>query len=666
MSIPNLLKILSIVVLFFATAVLPIQPMRASSSDTVSTDQLAKILSDRISKQWHCEGIGKAQVELRFQMTNEGNVYHLNLSKGFEDPYAIRAALHAVLFAMPFPNSIADPEKSIVTCTISGDKSSPSVDISFSPCDVKKLADVLAKVPVVEKKSHQTFISGPIALRLQGLCECLYDFPNSPEIRAEIQKVCSLVGLDTKTPHDWVGIGRWGDRSVVIMRNPSEDAQKELRISLAAYLEAWRLKPDKALLYELEEAWTRKAAMEVLAVSKADPLFLGNAALLTNQFKTAKEQYELAIKDDSSEARSWLDQLNKTTLDSELQYLKLAATFVPKRDSTAWEGLLHWLPVDTELVLFENKSSKEQTGLWQGALSLFGDLILSNSPKDPSRGMPLEEQQLKNNDLFAAVDTAYCFHAARTFKVPKGGFIGVGFSDSVDILVLPEASTGVVPKVMNQLREQCIRRQAVEGIEILGFEKAPWTFGLTSFGEKKFLCSPIEGVLMASTDLGYLREVLLRLRAQPDDRALPTGNPEWKLVDTTAKSWAVRHFDKAYVPFDNVGMYDIVMTKYVDRANPEAIPEDVGEEIGFTFHQKGSIITVHQLSTNPKTLESLAKSWPRIFNYVAMSDPQKVSNSPNNPKVSISKDVLTIEGTVPERSMIALQLLISLGYFVAI
>lgn len=200
----------------------------------------------------------------------------------------------------------------------------------------------------------------------------------------------------------------------------------------------------------------------------------------------------------------------------------------------------------------------------------------------------------------------------------------------------------------------------------MSFEKAPWSFGLSTFGTKKFVCSPVEGVVVASTDLGYLREVLLRLRTQPNDRALAASNPEWKLVDTTAKVWAVRHFDKAYVPFDNVGMYDIVTAKLIDERNPETQSEDIGQEIGFTFHRKDSIVTIHQISTNPKTLEGLAKTWPRVFNYDGMSDPRKAPVAQDNPKLSINKDVLTVEGTVPKQSLIGIQLCLSLGYFVAI
>jgi hypothetical protein len=325
---------------------------------------------------------------------------------------------------------------------------------------------------------------------------------------------------------------------------------------------------------------------------------------------------------------------------------------------------MNWIPVDTELVIFDTKSSKDQVTEGHEQMSLFGDLILPTEKRDPNKPMLVEESQMKTNSIFSEVANVYCFHAARTFKVPKGGFIGVGFSDCADIMVLPEASKAVSQKVIEQLGQQCERRQAVEGVEVLCFDKTPWTFGLSAFGDKKFVCAPCEGIVVASTDLGYLREVLLRLRNQPNDRALPTGNPEWKLVDTTAKTWAVRHFDKSYVPFDNVGMYDIVTTKFADRKNPEDVTEDVGQEIGFTFSKKGSILTIHQLSTNPKTLAGLAKTWPMVFSYDGMSAPKEVTSG--NPKVTLNNNVLTVEGTVPQRSMVWIQLFIALGYFVAI
>jgi hypothetical protein len=663
MNVP-IVRILLFSLLVFFTA------LPGKATDTANdTATLGKELSDKISNQWRCKGEGNVQVELKFQITKEGDAYHLNLSKGFTDPYAIRAALHAVLFAMPLPCTMKEPEHTTVVCTISGSKKNPVVAISFSPSQVGELKEQLSKIPAVKKCSRQTFIYGPMAPRLRALCECLYDFPGSPEIRTEIQTICSCIGLDTKISHDWVGMGRWTDRSVVIMRNPSEEGKKELRSSLAAYLEAWRLKHDKAILYELEDAWTRHAAMEVLSASKADPLLLGNAALLTHQLKTAKEQYNFARKEGRSEAGSILSELENSDISRDLQELQLEDKVVPKKDSTAWESLLYWLPLDTELVLFETKSSKEVGK--PGEMSFFGDLILSNTPEDLTRQMNLDAEQLKVNNVFSDVAQVCCLHAARTFKVPKGAFIGIGFSDSVDIMVLPEASKQASRTAMDQLRQKCDQRQAVEGIEVLSFDKAPWSFGLSTFGSKDFVCSPVEGVLVASTDLGYLREVLLRLRTQPNERALPVTNPEWKLVDTTAKTWAVRHFDKAYVPFDNVGMYDIVTAHFdTDEQNPEARSEDVGQEIGFTFHQRDSTVTIHQLSTNPKTLAGLAKTWPKVFNYDGIPHPEKSPEetpvAQTNPKVSINKDVLTVEGTIPKQSMIGIQLYLSLGYFVAI
>lgn len=658
----NLQKTLVVLVVSIVMAMLPSLSIRAETS-SVNVDQLSKTIGERILKQWQCTGDGKIQLELKFQLTNEGDVYHLDLSKGFDDPFAIRAAIHAVLFAMPYP-SLSGVDGSMVTCAISGDRKSPSVQVEFAKYESKNLTTELSKLPAVDKYVHQTFLYGPAALRLSGLCECLFDFPGSAEILGEIQKICPHIGLDTKTPHDWVGIGRSADKTIVIMRNPSQDAQKELRGAIAAYLESWRLKHDTPVLYELEDAWTRYAAMKVLAVSKANPLLLGNAAVLTNQFKTAKEQYELAVKDGSTEASSILSQLKSLDYSSELRPIELKSTFVPKRDSNAWEALLNWIPVDTELVIFDTKSSKDPVADGQEQMSLFGDLILPTAKRDPNKPTLVEERQKKTNSIFAEVANVSCFHAARTFKVPKGGFIGIGFSDCADIMVLPEVSKTVSQKVIEQLRPQCERRQAVEGVEVLCFDKTPWSFGLSGFGDKKFVCTPYEGIIIASTDLGYLREVLLRLRSQPNDRALPAENPEWKLVDTTAKTWAVRHFDKSYVPFDNTGMYDIVTTKFADRKNPEEVTEDVGQEIGFTFSKKDSILTIHQLSTNPKTLAGLAKTWPMVFNYDGMSAPKEVTSG--NPKVTLNKNVLTVEGTVLQRSMVWMQLLIALGYFVAI
>ncbi len=644
MIMVNFIKVVFVFFLFLSLNVITVAPSLANEP--------GKEMNVSILKQWHCSGTGKVQIELKFKVTREGNIYKLKLTKGFDDPYAIRSALYAVLSAMPYKG--IEPEKGTVTCTISGDKMSPLVSTTFSPTQQKNLKVELAKVPEVEKYSRQIFIRGTMEARLRKLCELLNDFPGSPEIRTEIQKICSTTELDTIRPHDWVCIARGLDRKGVIV-HPSLDAENDLHATLAAYLEAWRLKHDEAVLLAMEEAWTRNVVMEIDAASKSNPLLRGNAALLTNQTKLAGEQYRLAIKDGKVQAKDILEQMKGVAVEKNLQKLVLSDKFKPKLNATAWEAILRWLPIDTETVVFCKKNAKENS--IDGVLSPLSELV----PIDP-RYFPADEfKKYKTKHIFSEIPELYCLHAARAFKVSGEAGSRTNTGDSVEFIVLPEAYKKSANKIMMQLRQKCAGRQAVEGVEVLTFEKTPWKCMFSETEGDGFVCSPCEGVFLTGR-MRYLQEILMRLRNQPNDRALPAENPEWKLVDTNATIWAVRHFDKAYIPFDLNGMYDIfgIIDQYSNMIpKEEHFP---GQYTGFTFSRTGSKIIAHQLLSNVQALKSLERFWKSLFNYDGMSSPKNPPVVSNNPKTTITKNMLKVEGTLPNQSMIIVHVIMALGY----
>lgn len=86
-----------------------------------------------------------------------------------------------------------------------------------------------------------------------------------------------------------------------------------------------------------------------------------------------------------------------------------------------------------------------------------------------------------------------------------------------------------------------------------------------------------------------------------------------------------------------------------------------------TFSSRGDKITIHHLSNNLQTLKGLRKSYEHVFNYNPMMPQQaKVPKSKSLESYSLKDNVLAVEGTVREYSVIRIQLFISMGYFVAI
>lgn len=54
---------------------------------------------------------------------------------------------------------------------------------------------------------------------------------------------------------------------------------------------------------------------------------------------------------------------------------------------------------------------------------------------------------------------------------------------------------------------------------------------------------PLPNIVIIATDRSYLAEVLARMAGRSGRRALPSSLSEWNHVDTSARFWAVRHFD---------------------------------------------------------------------------------------------------------------------------
>lgn len=662
MKLQRTFRLLVTVALLLSVGPLAAAPARSESPRVaVPARETGTAIGDKILAKWTCIRPGPTQVEMDFKLTGEGHVYRIHFVKGLEDPYAIRAAIHAVLSGMPYQHSKSPSGITNVHCSISGDRTKPKIAATLSPAPNDLSINDLSGVRKVEEYIHRTFISWRMLLRLNDLCEHLFNHPDSDAAISEVKKVFSFVRLDTRSAHDWVGVSRSGDLFITIKRHPSQKSAKMVRSKIGALLQAWRISSDRANFYALEDAWVEHAAIEALAASKADPLMLASASVLTNQYKMAKEQYKIAIREKNPKAAPMLSNMTQVSTDKFVKPATLDSRFKLARGASDWKTLLRWVPTDIELIISGRVDSSKNSQ--EALLSPFGPLLLPGSP-DVAGSMEFQSKPylLENNKLFEGVAAISCLHAARNFGLPKSDY-----SDSVDILVLPKAQKAMSSKAMNHVRRMCDERDVVEGFEVLSFDSFPWSFGVTELGTKHFLVQPCEGVLIAASDLGILRELLMRLRSQPEDRALVDSLPEWKYADISAPVWAVRHYDQSFVPFDYTGMSDIRQVIGSQQHAVEGKDAVVPTEIGLAYSTKGRRIIIRHLSNNPKTLIGLKKSYERIFSYSPlMPTPTKVSKPKELEVSSIKDNVLTIEGQISEFSLVPLQISMALGYYVAL
>ena len=128
--------------------------------------------------------------------------------------------------------------------------------------------------------------------------------------------------------------------------------------------------------------------------------------------------------------------------------------------------------------------------------------------------------------------------ASRKFRAPED--LGGMLYEGCDIVVFQEGLGPARDELLKQMASQAKQVQTIAGQEVMSFEETLehdlWEF---------FICIPSPDVLLCATNKDFLAQVLTRMHKRGQTRALPDNLREWKLVDTTARFWALRHYDKA-------------------------------------------------------------------------------------------------------------------------
>jgi len=696
------------------------RPMAVSAQDAQSDAKPIEI-GDQIAKNWSCGAENEQlDIEVKFRVTPDGNPFDIELLKGFENPRGIRATIHSIIFAAAYKLSEeTDSKNQAIRCTVIGASQKPKIEVALvDGGETKPTAEEALKAfPKDEAKVVSSMFAWPIDGMLTELCALLYKFPDSKEVKKELDSLCDVVHISPADQQTWLAIGRSRTKVITIQRNPPPRALKYAQASAAAFAEAARIRRSKPTLYELEEAYLRIAAINVLQASKADPVLLASAAVLTYQLQTAKEEYGEATKYGDTRAKQLFDQM--VSKQSSAQVSKVDEKQLPQRTTEGWEKSLYWLPEDTELVVVNHPSSvpsaKKQTSLARG--------IMTPEELQHMQFMLKSKNNWQENDkLFINSKVAFALHAARRFEYPKG--LGAGSSDSADILVFEDASKSLSKLVMERIRPFQTSTQTIEGTNVLAFDSMPFTFGRFSVGPNpqlaQFVCSPIEGVIISTNKIDFLREILSRLSEAPSERAIPANLPEWKQVDVSARSWGIRHYNRANVPFDNAGLYSMGFasgnptmsakddakgetneseTKTADegasyvKAEKSTAPgrkpdprlaeaeelrkilkvaetqpdASINKEIGFCYYiTNDNKLVMKSLSLNEATLKLQQFNWSRLFDYNSWKPNQQVAPQARKGKSSIVDNVLTVEGPIEEPSLAMLTLITNLGYFIAI
>lgn len=613
--------------------------LRADFAFALSADDTAQI-ANKLSTNWRCDSAGGVvDMQLSFRLTDAGDVYDLSLANGFENPMAIRASIHALNFAMPFSvqSDKVKPRKYI--CTISGDDQKPIFMVVQ-----KEDIELIQTLALPERPASDKAFSAEDVNYVRSLCALLADRPESSEIKAEISSATSLSDLSSNS-QSWSRIAKDNLKPLKIQRNPGQLLKEQCRAVTGALFQAYVLSPDKISRYNLEDAWAQRIAVDILERSKAEPILLASASVLTYQLKSAKQQYEQAVKEGVTNANALLSQLTNV---NESQDFRAGEQHIVG-PLTEWKTALSWLPVDMETLVVQTKF--DAVPVDKG--SFFWE---AKAAPDSLDWLKLKPNAIATNKLISNAKIAFTLHAGRNFEYPEG--YGVSPSDSVDILAFKNESKSVSRQVMKSIRADQVVRLQLEGTEVLCFDTMPYSVGRFTAGQNsqgaQFVCSPADGVLIAANKINCLREVIMKLKQSNGVSAFPADWQEWKLVDTESRTWGFNR------------------QKISPRVKGDA-PEKrsrwlMDGTLGFGFSCEGDHIAMKTYCSDEEVIRIAELNATNMLNpkssVLSYVPPRALKEG--EAKVEIKDGVLVIEGTIEDNPTLMLHVISSLGFFIAI
>jgi hypothetical protein len=250
--------------------------------------------------------------------------------------------------------------------------------------------------------------------------------------------------------------------------------------------------------------------------------------------------------------------------------------------------VISWLPADTETITVA-----------RGPFMLAASTVEENERKDRAisekelarsfEELPLALLQFRNGLLAKDLEGKtinLALEGARHFRPPAD--LGEMPYEGCAIVVFADSLRNEISSFTKDNRRSALKVERIEDQDVLVFqeklERDTWT---------TFVAFPNEHMIFAASDRSYLAEVLARFRGRIGQRALPSDLPEWKYVNTGARFWGVRHYDKNQAQTDPSSPYD--------GRKSANVPDE--QAIGLTFvfdPQGGKLATLTYLSGNSK------------------------------------------------------------------
>jgi hypothetical protein len=225
-------------------------------------------------------------------------------------------------------------------------------------------------------------------------------------------------------------------------------------------------------------------------------------------------------------------------------------TFMVDGPSKELARVISWLPADTETITVARgpfvlaTSRLEQNENKDRAIS---DKELAGNFEE----LPLALLQFKNGLLakrLGGKTINLAIEGARHFRSPAR--LGEMPFEGCAIAVFADNLRSEIGSFTKDSRSSTLKVERIEDQDVPVFqeklEQDTWT---------TYVAFPNDHVILVASNRGYLAEVLARLRGKIGHRALPSDLPEWKYVNTSARFWGVRHYDKSQAQADPSSPY---------------------------------------------------------------------------------------------------------------
>ncbi len=622
------------------------------------TSLWAQAATRKIAAAWPVDTVCEVNQRARFtfKLDQVGNAYDITFIEGCATPKTMLATVHSVLFAMPFEKG--DGSTSIVLDLEAQNGSKPKITINSAAGNLKenvekefegkaedKASDsedkILNGMPGKRKSQSGSILPQWMYEKLLFLCEKSAKYPDSPSVKAELVKILKAFALNPASAHDWLCIARGNPAELALRQNPDDKDERNCNAPVGAIFQAWKLQNSEDNLYELEDAYRHKLALDLLRARGDSPLFLGIAAELMDKYSTAVKFYSQCAS-----SSPFAEKLKVRFADKVTAIVSNVAN--NSVNNLDWKTAIKWLPIDSEVLIAVLKPQPEIKGAPHSLVSsLFESL----------QGMLGAVSDEKSDIQFAV-------HGGRNFQSPKD--IGVGGQAGADIRIFAKAPPDV--SSVATIEKVTATTERLEGFDIVAAEMK-YTYSQSSLS---FIARPFVNVEINATDRQYLRQILRRIKSDPTDRAFPDSLPEWRMIDLKSDCWSLRHYDKGCATFDR----SAPMTGFQcdDVENGGGIIAD-NSCTGFTFcGNRDGAFKVSFLGSNPKTLKALTDGWN---NYSEINTgqfwgtgkgPQDYKMSKLKVTFSADKKVATASGktTVVTAPMLNIMLLNQLGWLVAL